>query len=264
MTCFVNLPVRYTQEQPEYLTLFLRENICPELGLDRVSLLYPEETHQAVARRFHDAGLPVAVHLPFLIRDESEQLPRPEKTMHEMLVRGARIAALYGAAHMIGHTQYIRDGKPRRLSQACWSDVLSVSGDIPLFLENIWEESPESLLETVRRIPKPGAGICFDIGHWHAFSQGYAKKDMEHWMRVFAPKLRCLHLHDNDGSHDAHAGLGCGTIPWKQFFALLHDLNLSVSVTYEPHQKEALLATKAFFAGNPHFAAILGHDKVPL
>lgn len=264
MHCFVNLPIRYTREQPEYLDLFLREKIQPELGLDKFSVMYPEETHLSLARRFQDAGLNVAVHLPFLMRIESEQADQPEKTMRDMLLRGARIAALYGARHMIGHTQYIRDGMPKRLGADCWADVLNASGGIPLFLENIWEEQPEPLLDAARSVPEPGAGICFDVGHWHAFSQGRVRQDLEHWMRVFAPKLRHLHLHDNDGVCDDHVGLGCGTIPWNLFFSLLDQLKTPVTVTYEPHHKDALARTRAFFAENPRFTEILGKDNIPL
>lgn len=264
MNCFVNLPIRYTQEQPEFLALFLREKICPELGLDKFSILYPDETHLALARRFQDEGLAVAIHLPFLMRIESELAQQPEKTMREMLIRGAHIAALYGARHMIGHTQYIRNSKPQRLGHDCWSEVLSASGSIPLFLENIWEDQPESLLKAVQDVPAPGAGICFDVGHWHTFSQGCVKQDLEYWMRVLAPKLSHLHLHDNNGAQDDHVGLGRGSIPWNHFFALLDDLKTPVTVTYEPHQKNALNETRLFFAQNPRYADILGIGNIPI
>lgn len=264
MNCFVNLPIRYTQEHPEYLELFLREKICPELGLDKFSIMYPEKIHRTLARCFHEAGLDVAIHLPFLMRVESEQAAHPEKTMLEMLLHGAHIATLYGAKHMIGHTQYIRNGYPKRLKNSCWSEVLNESGSIPLFLENIWEEDPQSLLETVQSIANPNVGICFDIGHWHAFSQGHNKQDLEHWIHVLAPELCHLHLHDNNGHCDEHAGLGCGTIPWEHFFTLLSRLKKPVTVTYEPHLKDALNKTREFFQQNQNFVSILGQHNIPI
>ncbi len=64
-------------------------------------------------------------------------------------------------------------------------------------------------------------GLCFDIGHANM------NEGVEAAYRVMESRIRCTHLHDNDGQSDQHlfpmsAG---GTIDWKQAIGLLrsHD-----------------------------------------
>ena len=82
-----------------------------------------------------------------------------------------------------------------------------------IVLENVLEEEPEYLLDIVRAADHPRLGLCLDVGHANAYS---AVPAME-WLERLAPYLRHFHLHNNDGSFDAHAPLGEGGIPMKDF-----------------------------------------------
>ncbi|MBA3972917.1 MAG: sugar phosphate isomerase/epimerase [Candidatus Solibacter sp.] len=58
-------------------------------------------------------------------------------------------------------------------------------------------------------------GFCFDIGHAHlrgSFENEYA---------TLAPRIRSLHVHDNDGVDDRHLAPGLGTIDWGKAMAML-------------------------------------------
>jgi sugar phosphate isomerase/epimerase len=105
----------------------------------------------------------------------------------------------------------------------------------------------------------PDIGICFDIGHWHCFSAIRGERqDLDQWIDAFAPRLRHLHLHDNDGSYDAHLGLGQGTIPFDELLRALKARSLFPSTTFEPHTAKALAGTCHWFARRPEAAAQIG------
>ena len=80
-------------------------------------------------------------------------------------------------------------------------------------LENVLEEEPGYLLDIVRSADHPRLGLCLDIGHVNA----YSAVPVIEWLKRFAPYLRHFHLHNNDGSFDAHAPLNEGSIPMKEF-----------------------------------------------
>ena len=82
-----------------------------------------------------------------------------------------------------------------------------------IVLENVLEEEPEYLLDIVCSADHPRLGLCLDIGHVNA----YSAVPVIEWLKRFAPYLRHFHLHNNDGSFDAHAPLDEGSIPMKEF-----------------------------------------------
>jgi sugar phosphate isomerase/epimerase len=106
-----------------------------------------------------------------------------------------------------------------------------------LVLENIFEETPETLAEVLRRLDSPWLGHCFDAGHWRLF----AKCSMEKWFEVLAPWMRHLHIHDNCGDRDAHLAVGEGDIDFSRLFQLVGGLRNSPTMTLEIHDCEALL-----------------------
>ena len=60
---------------------------------------------------------------------------------------------------------------------------------------------------------RDGNLTCWYIGHVNA----YSAVPVIEWLKRFAPYLRHFHLHNNDGSFDAHAPLDEGSIPMKEF-----------------------------------------------
>ena len=84
---------------------------------------------------------------------------------------------------------------------------------VDIVLENVLEEEPEYLLDIVRAADHPRLGLCLDVGHANA----YSAVPVLTWLERFAPYLRHFHLHNNNGSCDAHAPLDAGSIPMKKF-----------------------------------------------
>lgn len=82
---------------------------------------------------------------------------------------------------------------------------------IVLAVENGMEKVAdfERTLAVVEEIHSPYCGLCCDVGHAHCY-----RHDLEGVMDAMAPWLVTMHLHDNDGTRDAHDLPGNGTLDW--------------------------------------------------
>lgn len=108
-----------------------------------------------------------------------------------------------------------------------------------LAIENIYEESPATLVKLVQQLGSPWFGHCFDVGHWHLFG----KLQMHDWLEQIESKLFHLHLHDNHGRADEHLPVGSGTIDFDPIKALLERIEHYPSMTFEAHNPEHLMAS---------------------
>ena len=111
---------------------------------------------------------------------------------------------------------------------AFWRDVLA-GRSIEVYLENSWGHSPELLAAEVDGIDLPNVGACLDVGHAHL--QGGSPLDQ--WVDVLGPRIRHMHLHDNDGGSDQHLATGDGTIDWHRLVAALRRNGLTPAATLE-------------------------------
>ena len=84
---------------------------------------------------------------------------------------------------------------------------------MPIWLENVLEHEsvfsrPDEFELVLGRAP--GVAMVYDIGH--------ANLGIEMPERLIAPladRIAAISLSDNNGDHDAHAGLGQGSINWR-------------------------------------------------
>jgi sugar phosphate isomerase/epimerase len=247
---FTNLPLRYIEEHPRYLDLFLTHKVNPELGLDALALdTFSPEWHRKTARIFHDAGLTCAVHLPFFDLRPGSLDHMVRQASRERLLQALDTARVYAPAHFIAHLDYNSviyshfEEAWLENSLRTWELVLDQTGDAPLYLENVFELSPDHHVRVLRGLGGK-AGACLDVGHWHCFAAGRKRGNLPEWLAALVPFRLHLHLHDNDGESDAHRGLGQGTIPWGQLWAGL--TGREVSATFEPHTEAAFLATQNY------------------
>lgn len=271
MPCFINLPLRWVYDRNIWTDWFLAGRIAPEFGLDAVSITLADSWHEKLAARFRDAGLPCSVHLPFMGVNPAVPDAGKARASLSALRRGAEIAKIYGAKHMVGHPYYLALNQEGEIdadwlakSRAAWPELPQIA-EAPLFLENTYETSPKALAalaEAVRDAAAdgPGIGICFDLGHWHSFAQKHAPEELTPWLDAFGPHKLHLHLHDNDGSSDQHQGLGQGTVPFDALFASLASRGKPVTATLEPHDVGAFIASIRWLAEHADVAAALGWE----
>lgn len=253
---FTNLPLRYIEDEPHYINLFLEHRLNPELGFDAMALdRFAPDWHIAAARIFHDSGLTCAVHLPFFDLHPGSLDPLVRQACRERLTQAMDVAAIYAPNHFIAHLDY----NPATYHQfqkvwmkncvETWKELLPRADRTPVFLENVYEQDPTHLVELLQQLPEQ-AGACLDLGHWHCFAKGADKNNLDQWLSALAPFALHLHLHDNDGHSDQHLGLGCGTIPWNSLWTHLRERKIPVTVTLEPHTTDDFLATKRYLDRN--------------
>lgn len=118
------------------------------------------------------------------------------------------------------------------------NDFLENHSGIEILIENVLDREWKPVLDAAEKMQSEKAGICLDVGHAHCYSEHSVKE----WAQNLTPMVKHLHLHDNDGTRDAHLGLGCGTIPWTDFFHFFEPVKVT-SCTIECCTKEAVLAS---------------------
>jgi len=182
-----------------------------------------------------DHGLATrSVHLPFYpsVPELKEQGRRwslldPDPAQRQVALVGAadglRAAALLGAEVAVLHLGWQRDlwtEHSHAHAREAVSQLLPVAraAGVRLLLENIISSGTRAaaLLELLDEVDPAGeAGICLDLGHAHVDGGVLAE------LRAALPRLAHLHVHDNDGTEDAHLAPGRGTIPWPEVMDLL-------------------------------------------
>ena len=149
-----------------------------------------------------------------------------------------RLAKRYGATKVIIHGGY----NPRiyypvwyvEQSVAFWKEFLTEDPGVEIVLENVFEETPEMLLDIVREVDNPKLRLCLDIGHVNAYSEIPVRTWLERW----APCLSHFHIHNNDGTSDLHNPLNDGTIAVKDLLLQAEYLCPNGTYTLELMQDE--------------------------
>jgi len=89
---------------------------------------------------------------------------------------------------------------------------------------------PAELIALVDGFEHPRVGICWDTGHAHiqGLVQGQA-------LRALGPRLKALHIQDNNGNDDQHLAPHFGTVPWPEIMMALRNIGYVGDFTYEIH-----------------------------
>ena len=155
------------------------------------------------------------LHAPFCELTPCAVDPLIGKVSRNRYEQAFELAWAHGVERLVVHSGFVPNVYDPRwyLEQAplFWRDFLADKpADFQLLLENVLDDEPMLLPETVRRIADPRVGLCLDIGH----AAVYSRHPLKEWIESFLPGLRHVHLHDNDGMSDLHLPLGQGKLPW--------------------------------------------------
>ncbi len=103
-------------------------------------------------------------------------------------------------------------------SVSFWREFLpNIPENLCICLENVLEPEPELLARVVREVNDARLRLCLDLGHISAYSPVPAAR----WLEACDGLCAHFHIHNNDGSRDAHAALFDGHLPMA---ALLRDI----------------------------------------
>lgn len=254
----VNLPVFMFDA---YFEAFLQCGIIPEIGLD-CQVLDNVSRHelQDYARRLKAAGITPSMHAPFMHMDPAAEDRAKQVEAMYYLNKTLDAVAIFRPGRVVWHTCIRRRQPyldPRFLSGyiqrfgpvAQWFAESLLTLGARLMLENTYE--PDCRLHRVllKRLEPYKTGFCLDTGHSHAFS----RKPVDMWLKDgLARYLDEIHLHDNDGSQDAHWGPGAGTVDFKPLLKHLRQLPPANRplITLEPHTPADLLLSLKFVKKN--------------
>lgn len=123
------------------------------------------------------------------------------------LIKDVKIAKKYGFKCVVVH---LKGEKYNKLGEKRLKKVLKVCEKKNIFLaiENI--DCPEMFFNVFKHIKHDFLKFCYDSGHNNVFDKNYD------YLTNFSDKLVALHLHDNDGTTDAHTLNKYGNIDWKE------------------------------------------------
>ncbi len=238
----INMPYKV---MPQYLEMALNYRFNLEIGFEAADFdRVPRSELLALARQLERNHCRTTVHGPFWDLCPGSLDPAIRQVSYLRLQQLFDILDIFQPLQVVCHTGF--DPRHHRGYQDVWMDhsvniweamvKRAAAMKIPLLLENVWEHGPELFQELFGRIDSPFFGFCLDAGHQHSFSQ----TPLPEWLESLSGVLREIHVHDNDGSEDAHLPVGQGSIDFVLLFDFLREREISPLLTLEPHSDEHL------------------------
>lgn len=228
-----------------YLELVLGLELAPEIAIKGPEFDALDLTRvQRVADRMARAGIRPTVHAPFFDLNPGALDPLIRKVTYQRLEQALSFSAAIKAHLLVVHPGVDKWRYPN-LEQVWLSFALdffpalveqAAAADCRIAIENIYEESPDTLIKLVDGIDSAWFGHCFDAGHWHLFG----RRPLAQWLLAVLPKLFHMHLHDNHGRADEHLPVGEGNIDFTPLWQQLSIMSILPSITLEAHSADYL------------------------
>ena len=237
--------------------------LCRENGFDLelyiqacdMDLLAPESASDQKKMRLEetlkllDYGPELSVHAPFMDLSPGAVDEKIRAVTIDRFGKTLDLAGALGAGTIVFHSGYEKWKYSLRMdlwlerSVLTWESLLkrAQKAGIRIAVENIFEDSPENLEALFGVLGCESFGLCFDTGHFNLFSKSLALED---WLLPLKKYIIELHLHDNDGSADAHRPIGEGTFPFDRLFKELRGRE-EIVFTVEAHNKEDVFKSLA-------------------
>ena len=116
-----------------------------------------------------------------------------------------------------------------------WEEVLKTHPDINVYLENMFDATPELMEELAKELSGyENFGICFDYAH-----AILSKTDVKEWAEKLGKYVRHVHINDNDLMSDLHMAWGRGNINRQNFYDLYRQYIKNAAVLIETSSLEA-------------------------
>jgi sugar phosphate isomerase/epimerase len=194
-----------------------------------------------------ERAIACTVHAPYMDLSPGGADKEIRRVSLEKLKKSVEIARILGAQGMVCHGGYDKwrfGGAEERWLQNSidtWTEALEISGDLPLVIENVFEETPSTIIALLDRFEEKNLWFCFDTGHFNLFST----LSLGDWLMPLRKSLRELHIHDNHGKSDEHLPVGRGTFPFRELKALLKGLDARFLTAETPDESSGIEVIKA-------------------
>lgn len=201
---------------------------------------------------FREKGIELTIHAPYMDLSPGGADSKIRQVSYERMIQLMDTAKIFNPNIIIVHPGYDHWRNDLDLNQwlqnSClfWKEILNYTESLNfrIAVENVFEQTPETLQKLTETIASPRFGFCFDTGHFNLFS----KSPLDEWIKRLGPYLFETHLHDNKGEIDSHSPIGEGNFPFSSYFELLSNISNHPVLTFETHSKEGVIKSIRFFA----------------
>ena len=225
---------------------FAVENrIHPEIYFSAEDLdVCRDEDVKHLAEILNQNGLEITFHGPFMDLSPGGVDRKVKEVTSDRISKTIELAQSFKPKTIVFHPGYEKwkfDGDVKlwlHSSLETWRPLVKKAEEIGLTLaiENVFEETPDSLKSLLEEIDSSHFRFCFDTGHHNVFS----KTPLSRWVEVLGEYLCEAHLHDNHKEMDEHLPMGEGNFDFDQFFFFLLQSQLNPIYTIEPHEEAHL------------------------
>ena len=243
--CFVNAP--WYELKANYLDLFIKHRIQPEIGLEGLCLYEESETEfQKVATTLQQHNLSCTLHAPFFDLAPGALDPEILAASRNKLKKAFQLIPVFQPKSIVCHLNFeankqgYKMGNWAKTALETWKELgaMAAKNNCLLMLENTYEKSPDAHERIFSELHSDTTRFCLDVGHLMSF----AKSPWQDWLPRLSPWLGQLHLHDNNGDLDQHLAPGRGTFNFEELFQFLAANKLRPLITLEPHSEDDLWA----------------------
>lgn len=198
-------------------------------------------------------GSQLILHAPFNELHPAAIDPKAKALAKERITQAIELARELGIKKLVVHSGYLPFVyfKSYHIEQSAmfWTDLMKDQPeDIMLHIENVLEDEPQmmaDLLDAISEREKEMGGhhrygICLDVGHAACMSQ----VPVVEWIRTIGARISHCHLHNNDGTGDAHGTFDCenAAFDMKEALAAFEKFGASdMTYTIEALKPEACL-----------------------
>jgi sugar phosphate isomerase/epimerase len=216
-----------------------------EIYVDNLAVSEIDATDaKALGLELRNRAIVCTVHAPFMDLSPGGVDADVRNISRAKIRKAIDIANHIGARGIVCHGAYDRwrfDGREGlwlENSVETWTDALKAAGDLPIMIENIFEEEPSPLIALFDHFKEKNLWLCFDTGHFNLFTT----LPLMDWLAPFKGRIMEFHIHDNHGRSDEHLPVGHGTFPFRELKGFIRSLS-GILFTAEAHSEATALET---------------------
>jgi sugar phosphate isomerase/epimerase len=257
----VCIPWRLLKDK--YLPRVLTNRINPEIGISGdVIDTHSKDEFSEIASLLHNEDITISLHAPFYDLAPGGMDKKILKATRERLQQLFDLVPVFKPISVVCHTGYDRkryhevEDAWLETSLETWTPLiehLKGTGTV-LMIENVYEKTPRMLIRLFEGLNTEQTGFCFDLGHMRAFSE----TEIRGWINELGPRIRELHLHDNDGTEDHHLAIGEGDIDFEPLFEYIDEKRMRPIITIEAHKEDWLWQSIKALSRSKRFRRIIG------
>ena len=215
----------------EYNDFFLPDVLEDEIGCDEIIQKYKMEALPSYCT-LHGAFFDV---IPFSMDRRIQEIANLRigqslETARKIRAKGVVFHTNYNP--FLNSDTYIQSWIDT--NETYWSRVLEENSDVQIYLENMFDTSPDIMKELSERLCKySNYGVCLDWAH-----AALSNVAPELWAEALGKYVKHVHINDNDGISDLHLAWGEGTIQRDKFYECYEKYLKGVTVLVETSSLE--------------------------